>query len=326
MATWVQRCVWPRHSADVQDAPFHADLAQGPAGGQSVWRTAEDGVKLRLAWWPAATRKGTILLLPGRTEYIEKYGRIATELTLAGYPVMTIDFRGQGLSERLAQDPNLGHVQQFTDYQHDVDCMVALADEVSLPKPWFLIGHSMGGCIGLRALVNGLDVKRAIFSAPMWGIQMPVAFRPLVHTLPPMARAFRFQNRYAPSAKQASYVANAAFEDNALTHDPETFAWMTDHAKKVPEFALAGPSIQWIGEAAAEMSALAKLPRPKLPVMTYLGTEETIVEPGAIRRMHADWPSANLRIVAGARHEFMMEADPIRRQFINDTLAFFGAP
>ena len=77
-------------------APFDHALAEGPESARAYWITAADGVRLRVAVWPKDNARGTIVLFPGRTEYVEKYGRVAEELTAAGYAVTAIDWRGQG--------------------------------------------------------------------------------------------------------------------------------------------------------------------------------------------------------------------------------------
>lgn len=324
MAIWVRPCGWHQHWPDVDAAPFYADLADGPDDVTCVWRNASDGVRLRLAFWPGSGAKGTVFLFPGRTEHIEKYGRIASELNAAGFALMTIDWRGQGLSGRLSDDPNVGHVARFLDFQLDVNAMTGLAHEAGLPKPWFLIAHSMGGCLGLRSLINGLEVERAVFSAPMWGIELPVPMRPLPYILPPVARALRIEESLAPGTSPSNYTSVTAFNENVLTSDPETYAWLKKHADATSDFALGGPSVQWVGEATTEFDAIAGLPRPSLPVRTYLGTQESIVSADAIHRMHAHWPSGELRVIKGAKHEIMMEAAHLRRKFIDETLDFFG--
>lgn len=296
-----------------------------PDGGHVVWRTAQDGVRLRFGWWGEDGAKGTVLLFPGRTEYLEKYGKLIPNLTEAGFAVVSVDWRGQGLSDRLDKDERLGHVPKFTDYQLDVGEMVALAHEVGLPSPWFLIAHSMGGCIGLRALVSGLPVERAVFSAPMWGIEMPAYARPLAYLIPPIARILKQETSFAPGTKPSNYVTDTAFDENMLTTDRETFDWLAEHAMAEPEFALGGPSVQWVGSATQENDALHALPRPKIPVLTFVGSREEIVSVPSIRKLHADWPSARLRVVEGAKHEIMMERKPLRDRFLQETLAFFTA-
>jgi len=184
------------------------------------------------------------------------------------------------------------------------------------------LAHSRGGCIGLRALCDGLDVTHAVFSAPMWGIEMPTYARPLTYLMPPVARLLKAENRFAPGTKPVNYILETPFEDNMLTTDPDTYLWLGKHAAQAPEFALGGPSVQWVGSATQENDALAALPRPDIPVLTFVGTREQIVSVEAIKNIHANWPSGDLRIVDGAKHEVMMEAAPLRDRFFKETLEF----
>lgn len=133
-------------------APYRADLAEGP-DTSAFWLRTSDGVRLRIAHAPDNQRKGTVFLLPGRTEYIEKYGHTAHDFVGAGFDVLSIDWRNQGLSDRLAPDAMVGHVDRFADFQKDWAAMRSFAAQNDLPKPWYMLAHSMGGCIGLRALI-----------------------------------------------------------------------------------------------------------------------------------------------------------------------------
>jgi lysophospholipase len=308
----------------VERAPFHDDLAEAPDGGTVVWRRTSDGIRLRLGWWAPEDARGTVLLFPGRTEYLEKYGRIAGDLTAAGYAVVSIDWRGQGLSDRLDDDRHLGHVTDFLEYQKDVDALIELVQDAALPSPRFLLAHSMGGCIGLRALVGGLDVARAVFTAPMWGIKLPALARPLPHIVPPIARLIKKERQYAPGTRPVNYITETGFAENMLTTDRATYDWLGRHAAAAPEFALGGPSVQWVGAATRETRRLFAAERPAHPVLTFLGSDEMIVSSEAIRRFHANWPSARLVEIAGARHEIMMEAPELRQRFLDETLAFLA--
>ncbi len=304
-------------------APFHQDLARGPDNVQSFWRKAADGVRLRVTYWPVTEAVGTILLFTGRTEYAEKYGTTARDLTKAGFAVLTLDWRGQGLSDRVGKNPRLGHVNGFQDYQVDVAALLAVADELPCPGPRHMIAHSMGGCIGLRSLVDGLLVEKAVFSAPMWGIKMPLWVRPVPYVLPQVLRAFGIRELLAPGTTIENYVLETEFADNMLTSDPEIYAELARHAQAVPEFALGGPTIDWVGYATRETRNLRRAGRPHVPVRTYLGSDEDIVSTSAIHRMHENWSTGDLRIVNGARHEIMMEAPAARDRFIAETLEFF---
>ena len=126
----------------METAPFHEAIARGPAGGRAFWLTAEDGVRLRLGVWPVPEgAKGTVFLLPGRTEYVEKYGPAAADLGARGYAMLAVDWRGQGLADRPLDDPLKGHVAHFPDFQRDLAAVIAAATALELPRPWFILGH-----------------------------------------------------------------------------------------------------------------------------------------------------------------------------------------
>jgi lysophospholipase len=140
-------------------APLHADVAEAPDGGGAFWLRTQDGLRLRAAVWGGGTR-GTAVVFPGRTEFIEKYGRVVGRLRAFGLSVAVIDWRGQGLSARNPAAPHLGHVEDFRHYQHDVAALLAHPEVERLPGPRHLVAHSMGGCIGLRTLLEGAHFSR----------------------------------------------------------------------------------------------------------------------------------------------------------------------
>lgn len=303
-------------------APLYDDVADGPPEGRAWWLDAAGGVRVRSALWPGG-RKGTVLLFPGRTEYIEKYGRAARDLGARDYATAVIDWRGQGLSDRALDDILTGHVHAFLDYQADVAALTALLDAAGAARPWFLLAHSMGGAIGLRALLQGLDVAAAAFSAPMWGINMPVALRPVAWGVSWAGRSLGLGHRYAPGTGAASYVNEAVFEENLLTRDREMFAYMARQTAAHPDLALGGPSLHWLMEALQETRALRRLPAPATPVYCSLGSAERIVDPAAIRARMQRWPQGRLDEFEGVRHEVMMEGPEIRRRFFDAATSLF---
>ncbi|MDN5569042.1 MAG: alpha/beta hydrolase, partial [Paracoccus sp. (in: a-proteobacteria)] len=106
----------------MEQAPFHQLPDDRLAPASAFFVQADDGKRLRLAVWQTDddAPRGTVLLFPGRTEYVEKYSPIARRLTDQGYHVLSIDWRGQGMSDRLQDDPRPGHIDEFSDYQRDV--------------------------------------------------------------------------------------------------------------------------------------------------------------------------------------------------------------
>lgn len=304
-------------------APFHAALADGPDGAQCVWLQA-GAARIRVAWWKAG-QKGTVLLLPGRTECIEKYGRAAGDLVTRGFSVITIDWRGQGLADRALADRMMGHVVRFDEYQEDLDAMLAEAERAGLPKPYYMVAHSMGGCIGLRALMRGLPVKAAVFSAPMWGINMAAWLRPVAMMVSSLARPFGFAHRYAPTTSGEAYLLQVPFEGNVLTTDRDMWDYMRQQVLKVPELALGGPSIGWLKAALRECAELAAKPPPKVPAICGLGTAEKVVDVPPIHLRMAGWSNGQLDLYPGAEHEIMMEGPAVRKRFFDRAAALFEA-
>ena len=278
-----------------------------------------DGVRLRVAHWPGGDR-GTVLLFPGRTEYVEKYGEVAARLVAEGYHVLAVDWRGQGLSGRTHRDRSVGHVDDFAEYQSDVAAVMRLAEP--LPTPRYLLCHSMGGCIGLRALTRGLPVRAAAFSAPMWGITMKPHMRPAAWALSGLSRYMRFDGSFAPGTGPRHLVEEAAFELNALTGDRAQWERMQRQHRAHPDLSLGGPSLAWLNEALKEMRALAALPAPDVPAMAGVGTAETIVLPSAIHERMEGW--GPVHVYEGAQHELMMELPKTRDAFLDAVLERFS--
>lgn len=306
-------------------ATFHADIADGPAGGHAVWLTTGDGLRIRAGHWPCPQAWGTVFLLPGRTEYIEKYGRNAADLVARGLGVVSIDWRGQGLSVRPLSDPMTGHVGDFAEYQADMAALIAYARAENLPQPWFMLAHSMGGCIGLRTLMGDHPFKAAAFSAPMWGILIAAWMRPLAVALSTASRWFHFDHVYAPGTKPRTYVLDTGFLGNTLTTDQDMWNYMRHQAMSQPELTLGGPSLGWLKAALSECHALSLLRSPDLPCVTGLGTGEKIVDTGPIHARMAIWPKGRLNMFAGCEHEILMESPGARRQFTEEAVALFQA-
>ncbi|MDP2082970.1 MAG: alpha/beta hydrolase [Pseudotabrizicola sp.] len=310
--------------AALQIAPLYADLALGPEGGEAFWLTASDGLRIRAGVWPVGD-KGTVLLFPGRTEYIEKYGLAATDLQARGYATLAIDWRGQGLADRMLADRLIGHVARFQDYQLDVQAVLDLARQLGLPEPYYVLSHSMGGAIALRALMRGLPVKAAAFSAPMWGIAMAAWMRPFAQPIAQVSGWFGQAHRFAPSTSDKSYVMEAEFGGNVLTTDPEMWRYMKRQVTERPELALAGPSLGWLHTALAECRDMALAPAPDYPALTALGTAEKVVDVPPVHLRMAGWRNGRLEMFIGAEHEIPMETLPHRKRFFDLTAELFDA-
>jgi lysophospholipase len=306
----------------VTTAPFFADIADGPTGGHAVWLRASDGVRLRAAVWPGGVH-GTVLLLPGRTEYIEKYGRAAVDLAVRGFTTVALDWRGQGLADRPLADRMSGHVGNFSHYQKDLDAVLQFALEQDLPKPFFVLSHSMGGCIALRGLMRALPFQAAAFTAPMWGISMAAWMRPVAIAISTTAGWFGQAHRYAPGTTAKTYVQDAAFAGNVLTTDADMYAYMRAQIGAHPDLALGGPSMGWLHAALVECHALSLLQTPATPTICALGTAEKVVDTPPIHQRMRQWSGGRIDLYPSAEHEIMMETPDMRQRLFDSVAAHF---
>ncbi len=137
----------------------------------------------------------------GPAEFVEKYFETVGDLLARKLTVVAFDWRGQGLSERELDNSRKGHIDDFSLYERDLD---AILEQVLLPfcpKPWFALGHSMGGAILIRQARSGRSpFERLVLTAPMlelYGLSFPGFLRGLAKVLDLMGLA-------APSFRTAA--------------------------------------------------------------------------------------------------------------------------
>ena len=297
----------------------------GP-GSRRLDLIASDGVALRAAHLPVAGARGVVLLLQGRTEFLEKYAGVAGAFVERGYAVAAIDWRGQGGSARATGDPMLGHVESFAAYQRDLDAFVAAVERLEPGAPRTLFAHSMGGAIALGGLLREAALaERAIFSAPMWGLAPSALLRALARGLSWAATGVGLGERYALGGGPTPYVFEG-FDGNLLTSDRAEFEKLVDATRRVGPFALGGPSWRWAREALREIDALGAAGPIPVPSLVVAGSEERVTDLDAMRARAAA-PGARFAMIDGARHEPFIESPPRRAALwraIDDFLADDG--
>lgn len=305
-------------------APYNTLPGDPLPAARTFWLRADDDVRLRAAHWVADQAKGSVLIFPGRTEYVEKYAEVAADLNGVGFDVMTLDWRGQGMSDRLLADPRPGHVAAFADYQRDVIELIVAAEELGLPRPWHLLSHSMGGAIALAALHDGLQVNSTVFSAPMWGLQLSPMLRLAARLNVAVAEVLGLGHRAAiGSGGYDPLVLKNGFLNNLLTNDGIRWGRFIAEAAAWPDLCIGGVSNHWLGAAMAECTRLADLPALPLPTLVGVGGDEAIIDPAAIRTRIAAWPGAKLIELPGCRHELLMERDADRANFLAAMIGLF---
>jgi len=266
-----------------------------------------DDVRIRFGLWPGS--KGYVLIYPGRTEYIEKYGRVITRLRERGLGCVILDWRNQGLSDRAAKT---GHVLDYDEYQRDIGAVLDTQIVRDLDARPHLLSHSMGGLIALGSLRRGVDVKSAIFSAPMWGMGLAPPVRAALKLIANTASNLGLGTGKVLGSKRGSYIKTADPQGNTLMSDPETVRWIQRQLNTYPHLSLGGPSWAWLRASHQEIGRLESYGVPDLPTLTVLGSEESVVDAQAIRDRVTLPENGKLFISDGAKHEVLMETPDIQ--------------
>lgn len=290
-----------------------------PEGPEVVPVETEDGLVLRAVRWEATAPRprGTVCVVQGRGEFIEKYFETVAELRQRGFAVVAFDWRGQGLSGRELSDPYKGFVRGFDRFLNDLDAIRANVLEPYMPKPHFGLAHSMGGAIALMAAHDGrLPFERLVVSAPMVALAQ-VKSPALVASAAFVLRLLGFGGAYVPGGGRTSSMKKP-FAGNPLTSDPVRYARNAAAAAALGHGAIGDATIAWTVAAFALMRRFADPRFPveiRTPTLVVAAGADPVCATPAIERFAARLKAGHAIVIPGARHELLMERDDIRAQF-----------
>ncbi|MGH6838157.1 MAG: alpha/beta fold hydrolase [Methylocella sp.] len=288
-----------------------------PPGAVVSAIAARDNWNLRAARWscgPACA--GTIAILPGRAEFIEKYFEVIGELLSRNFDVAILDWRGQGLSGRLAKDPRKGHIGDFRDFERDLDALVEQVLEPHCRPPWFALGHSMGGAIALAKARGRSPFARMVLTAPMIDIH-GLRFRRGTRIFAKALVLLGQGRRYVPGGGPKPYMS-ATFEGNVLTSDSRRHARAAAIIEAAPELAIGDPTIGWINAAfrlIRRFEDAAYLRRILTPVLIIAAGADRVIDTTATENFAIHLKAAKCLTLANTRHEILMERDSLRELF-----------
>jgi lysophospholipase len=276
-----------------------------------------DGILLRFARWaPPPGRKGTVCIFQGRAEFIEKYFETVRDLRARGFAVVAFDWRGQGMSGRMLDDPRKGYVRHFDEYEIDLE---TVAKEVLLPDcppPFYALAHSMGASVLMRASFRYRWFERMVLSAPMIDLP-PKRFGFLRRPLVTAMKWSGMGGSYIPGGS-ADVVALRPFIGNPLTTDPVRHARTAAIIEAEPGLALGSPTVSWAFAAFRVMREFAEPGYPakiRQPMVMVAAGRDEIVSTPSIEDFSIRMRAGSHLIIPGAKHELLMEQDRYRGQF-----------
>lgn len=283
---------------------------------------------LRFAILPArgATPRGTVVLLQGRNEAVEKYFETMADLAGRGFTVASFDWRGQGGSGRLSPFRTVGHVGRLRTLTDDLVLFVEAVVRVQCPGPIAMVAHSMGGLVALAA-TERLDptVERLVCLAPLVDFAGPPPVRRL------LARAAGLLHwiglGHLPLRRARTVGPQSTLEGNALTSDARRFERNRALREAEPDLFVRSLSASWIRAVSRAMRRLDRSPviaRMRLPTLIVTAGADRVVDSGAAARLAWRMRSGHHITVPGARHELLQETDRFREPVLEAIDAFLA--
>ena len=267
---------------------------------RSTIRTG-DGLALSVWHYPSPAPRARVVLVHGYAEHVGRYPHVIEALTGAGYDCHALDLRGHGRSEGVR-----GHVLRFQDYLDDLDLFLAELPQDALPR--FLVGHSLGGLLSLRYVLDRPEAFAALaLSSPYLHLATDVHF--LKETMATAA------SHLAPTLLTKSPIAA-----KALSHDPVMVQAYIDDPLVFKTF-----NARWFFEARkAQEEILERAAEIRLPVLMMIGSADPIAEPERSRQVFARLGSLDktLKVYDGFFHEIFNEVE--RERVIRDLVEWLS--
>lgn len=283
-----------------------------------------DGQSLYCESYQADNPKGTVLIVHGFTENTLKYSELIWSLLHLRFSVIAYDQRGHGRSWRPEglPDPSVTHVDHFSDYVKDLQTVCNAYTE-SMPRPWFIFAHSMGGAVASLLLEQNPDLFRAaVLSSPM--------IAPSTRGIPvSLASALSFLADKAGKGKKnpffmKPYAGPEDFASSCAT-DPERFAWYDRIKASEPAFRNSVPSYRWSLESLRVTGRILAPGQPEkitCPVLLFSAGIDHSVLPDPQKTFISRIPGGRLVPVPDARHEIYRSVNQVLFPWWHEVILF----
>ncbi len=307
-------------------ATSRIDRRSLPAGARIDRWAAPDGWEHRVFDWRAeGPARGSILFQGGRGDILEKYLESFAHWHAAGWNVTSFDWRGQGGSGRLTPAKNCGHIEDYADYVDDLRHFWSRWTQTN-PGPRVAIGHSMGGHLVLRGLVEGVIAPdAAVLVAPMLGFK-PGIFGRFAERAARFLGGLGDPSRPAWKGNEKPYTTET--RASLLTHDPDRYAdeiWWQTHD---PSILTGPPSWRWVIEGFRSMRELAADPRletMRVPLLMLVAVHDGLIDARAALALAPSLPDVHLvSFGKESAHEILREVDAVRDRALGEIDAFLA--
>ncbi len=266
----------------------------------------DDGLTLATRrWLPHDAPKAAVVIVHGLGEHSGRYAHVAAHLMLHDYAVFAFDLRGHGRSEG---EPR-AYAESFEDYVGDLALFLRHAGEAT-ERPVFLLGHSLGGALAARYVIeHGADGLAGLVLSSA-ALQIPADLSPLLQKL--AGTVSRLAPTLATRKLNPAHLSKDPGVVRGYEQDPLVYTGGV-RARVGHETLRTAAMIQQHAEAFT------------LPLYLFHGTADRITDPEGSRLLHERAPSTDktLHLYDGLFHETMNE--PERGEVLDDLAAWLDA-
>jgi lysophospholipase len=305
------------------EARMTSELEPLYASGEDGTFTGVAGVTIHYHVQPAQNEKGAIVLVPGRTEAIQKYTEIIGDLVGQGYSVYGIDHRGQGASTRMLSDHDKGYVEYFTDYVDDLDSFIQNVVKRDAHPHLFALATSMGGAVtALHASMHPATFDAIALGSPMFAIDTGGIPTSAAETLGLTACSYGDGTGYAPGA--SDYKEEASVAESDVTHSETRWSLKQKLYREHPEIRLGGVTYRWLCEAFTASSYAQGIGEDNpQPTLILQAGADSVVRADGQEAYCEGAPRCQIQPFAGAFHEILQEHDATRNAAMSDVVRWF---
>ncbi|MCY9873712.1 alpha/beta fold hydrolase [Vibrio barjaei] len=262
-----------------------------------------------------------LVIVQGRNESCWKYKELMYELS-QHFSVYSFDHRGQGESQRLVENSELGHIDQFVHYVDDLAQFVENVVRNKDSDEVMMLAHSMGGAIATQYIAKYPGtIKACALTSPMFGIKLPKVVGGIQTATIKMISQLQKTPHFAP--KQTAFVTKT-FEGNDHTSSPTRFKAYSDLLNNHPKLRLGGVSPKWITEAmAAGKTCISQAKDIKTPILIIQPEGDNVVSLSAQDLFNEKCTSSRLLTIPHAKHDILIEADRYRDWALKHIMDFY---
>ena len=286
-----------------------------PPGAECFELVTRDKIRLRaMRALPPGTR-GTVVVIGGRGDFVERYFETMHDLMGRGFAVASVDLRGQGGSQRLSKHPYRGYQPSFSGFDEDIRALIETVVLPHCPPPYYALGHSTGGHVLLRVVRRQAWFRKAVLVSPLVDVIYGPWPRPLASLLVNGATLLGLGSAFLPGVMKRP-MGREHFPGNPLTSDQRRWNRDSGTLEAAPHLGLGGATFSWLRAARRSLASVRRMQKPTCPVLIVAAASDRVVSNDAIRSLARSAPGVALTFIPNSRHEILTERDDVRRQFL----------